>query len=498
MAKEYVSSDTAKLEFVDEDTQKKRKMELLWSDPVEVLSQSGPTAKVRARGVEGRMKRSDLGGDPLLEVYFIDVGQGDGVLIVTPDRKHVLVDGGYIRERQPTGKSAADFVDWKFVRDYGEKRIRLDAMIASHCDADHYGGLWDLLSQDFEDTRELDAEGVDVDVLYHAGVSWWVDPESGKRHLGPVREIGGRDFLVQLLGAKSDVKEALAHDASPALQGEWARFMQAAVENGCDIQRLSHFDEWVPGFEPRLDESNATMRILAPVEFLDTRANPMVRAYTKSHSQNTNGHSLLIRLDYGRSRILLTGDLNKRSMRAILEDVERAELACDVAKGCHHGSDDVSYEFLQAMGASATVISSGDNEGHAHPRPTIVAASAQTGHVTIDDDEMKTPLVYSTEISRSIDIGKLTSIVDPEYPHDGGDIAVEIEPRDFATLHYEVVKAGDLNPKKTSRPYYRNTRVVHGVTYGLVNVRTDGSKILCATLNEKKDEWEVETFQSRF
>ena len=42
------------------------------------------------------------------------------------------------------------------------------------------------------------------------------------------------------------------------------------------------------------------------------------------------------------------------------------------------------------------------------------------------------------------------------------------------------------------------TRVVHSTTYGLVNVRTDGRKILCATMNEKKDTWDVETFESRF
>ena len=69
-------------------------------------------------------------------------------------------------------------------------------------------------------------------------------------------------------------------------------------------------------------------------------------------------------------------------MLATLEDMDsRQDLLCDVAKGCHHGSDDVSFEFLQAMGAACTVISSGDNEGHSHPRPTVVSASAITGHL---------------------------------------------------------------------------------------------------------------------
>jgi beta-lactamase superfamily II metal-dependent hydrolase len=31
--------------------------------------------------------------DPVLEIYFIDVGQGDSTFIVTPGRKKILVDG---------------------------------------------------------------------------------------------------------------------------------------------------------------------------------------------------------------------------------------------------------------------------------------------------------------------------------------------------------------------------------------------------------------------
>lgn len=34
--------------------------------------------------------------------------------------------------------------------------------------------------------------------------------------------------------------------------------------------------------------------------------------------------------------------------------------------------------------------------------------------------------------------------------------------------------------------------------YGLVNVRTDGEKILCAVMNEKDHSWQVKTITSRF
>lgn len=94
-----------------------------------------------ARGRIGWVKNSVLDGSSLLEAYFIDVGQGDGVLVRSPDGRHLLIDGGYPRSRQPTGKNAADFVDWKFFKDYGALDIDLDMMIASHCDLDHYGGL---------------------------------------------------------------------------------------------------------------------------------------------------------------------------------------------------------------------------------------------------------------------------------------------------------------------------------------------------------------------
>ena len=121
---------------------------LLWGDGVryEDTSPVGDRRKVKARGGRsGWVKSAALGGSSLLEFYFIDVGQGDGVLIKTPGFRHIVIDGGFPRSYQETRKNAADFVDWKFFEDYGQDTIALDAMIVSHCDADHYGGLWDLL-----------------------------------------------------------------------------------------------------------------------------------------------------------------------------------------------------------------------------------------------------------------------------------------------------------------------------------------------------------------
>ncbi|MGH9380446.1 MAG: ComEC/Rec2 family competence protein, partial [Thermoanaerobaculia bacterium] len=355
-----------------------KRLDLLWGDPVLVLTPGEDRCRVWARGWTGYVDESFLGKTPLLELYFIDVGQGDGVLMRLPDGRHLLIDGGYTRAKQPTGKSAADFVDWKFFKDYGLADVRLDAVIASHCDADHYGGLWDLLRVDEEAGAELDCEDVEIGAFFHAGVSWW---RPGDRWLG--REKDG--LLIDLLDGVDSVSAALQPDADRRLQGEWAGFLDDVRRATSNIHRLGVLsgdggEVLVPEFATA--DGDVRIRVLAPVLHAVDGHNG-VRSLGPA-SQNTNGHSVLLRVDFGASRILLTGDLNRKSMRLLLDEYEGREgvFACDVAKGCHHGSDDVSFAFLRHVNAAATVISSGDNEGHGHPRPAIVAASGAAGHMS--------------------------------------------------------------------------------------------------------------------
>ncbi|RYG30357.1 MAG: MBL fold metallo-hydrolase, partial [Chitinophagaceae bacterium] len=230
----YVSIESAKL-YATSDSSKVL-TELLWGDQVVLLSTKKVNGRynVRARWVKsGYIDPADLGDQPLLELYFIDVGQGDGVLIVTPDRKHILIDGGYTREKQPHGKSAADFVDWKFYEEYGSDTIELDAMISSHPDADHYGGLWDLLNE--EKKEELDTKFVKVHNFYHAGVSWWKSDEK-KRFLG--NKDGG--MLHDLISTKASVQKGLNENSPLRLQGEWADFLKCVVKSKANIERLSY------------------------------------------------------------------------------------------------------------------------------------------------------------------------------------------------------------------------------------------------------------------
>ena len=68
-----------------------------------------------------------------LEIHFIDVGQGDSCLIITPSNKKILIDGG-------EGKTD---VLLSYLLD---RRIKtIDYIIISHFDSDHCNGLIDII-----------------------------------------------------------------------------------------------------------------------------------------------------------------------------------------------------------------------------------------------------------------------------------------------------------------------------------------------------------------
>ncbi len=475
---------------------------LLWGDRVRVINQGSNRWKVRTRGMEGFVKQGALGTKSLLEFYFIDVGQGDGVLIRTPDGCHILIDGGWPRSKQPTGKNAGDFVDWKFEKDYERNVIELDAVICSHNDQDHYGGLWDLFNTSQAARAELNCTDVRAEAIYHAGLSWWVG--TSDRTLGPHVTTQEGSMFTQLLADRASVEAALKPQASPKLQGEWSKFWRQAVKTKTrtgtktPIQRLSHADGFLPGFD---DPQGVRIKVLGPVEFT-VDGKPALRRLDSSSSQNTNGNSVLLRVDFGKTRVLLTGDLNRTAQDALLRDYshQHGEFEADVSKGCHHGSADVSFTFLNKIKPAVTIISSGDSEGHDHPTPEVIAGSGVTGSRKVVNDELRSPLVYITELARSVFLGTPQSM---EVPLPGGStLSLSGDELKDVMVTYKIRKAGGSLGTKTVQLHRdgktQPRQMVDYTTFGLVNVRTDGEKLLIAARNEADLSWNYDVVDGRF
>jgi hypothetical protein len=106
-----------------------------------------------------------------------------------------------------------------------------------------------------------------------------------------------------------------------------------------------------------------------------------------------NGHSVVARLDYRNVSLLLAGDINIAGAKHLLADTSVAsKLAAHVFKAPHHGSHEFHAPFLEAVRPQISVISSGDEPDHGHPRAVFIGAIGK-------DSRSDEPLVFSTEIA---------------------------------------------------------------------------------------------------
>ncbi|HZW83268.1 MAG TPA: DNA internalization-related competence protein ComEC/Rec2, partial [Candidatus Deferrimicrobium sp.] len=121
----------------------------------------------------------------LLEVEFLDVGQGDSILISTPSGKHYLLDGGPRSDKFDTGK--AILLPYLF-----SKGIKgLDGVILSHPHDDHSGGLVEIMNS------------LKVSCYFIAGVDyqyqepgWWqsLEKEVAENNV-PIRKLSAGQTL---------------------------------------------------------------------------------------------------------------------------------------------------------------------------------------------------------------------------------------------------------------------------------------------------------------
>ena len=74
--------------------------------------------------------------NPPMRVHFIDVGQGDSMLIETPENQFILIDGG----EPKAGHRLVAFLKKRQVDE-------IDLLIATHPDIDHIGGLTEVIKQ---------------------------------------------------------------------------------------------------------------------------------------------------------------------------------------------------------------------------------------------------------------------------------------------------------------------------------------------------------------
>jgi competence protein ComEC len=374
--------------------EKKRKIaaNLFMGEWVKILDEKIPTrgfAHVHYRGGDGYIDIENAGVNRCLEILFIDVGQGDSILIQTPDDRRVLIDGGFTN-------AAHEVITNKYRLDKEDNYIDFDAVIASHSDSDHTKGLIPILND----------PKIAVRRFYHNGL---FPRESLKDH------APGQIKNKRMYG----LVDCPSPDDEPALTKDMVSFVNAikAAETNLPIaiQKMRKIGIWRGRFEratefvcKRLDASSPCLPPFDNEESLfyikvlwpsaERTGQDPTYPYYSSVSKTVNGNSIVLLVNYGNHRILLSGDLNAKSMKDVIKlhpsDPDHLPLRAHVYKAAHHGSQDFSLDFLEAVKPDAAVISSGDeaNDKHGHPRAVLLGTITRYSVA-------KKPAVFSTELA---------------------------------------------------------------------------------------------------
>lgn len=106
--------------------------------------------------------------------------------------------------------------------------------------------------------------------------------------------------------------------------------------------------------------------------------------------KDTNNYSIVIKITYGESKFLFTGDAEKISETEMLS--KNFDLSADVLKVGHHGSSSSSSkEFLDKVNPKIAVISCGKNNKYGHPH-----------HETLTELKNRKVQIYRTDVDGSI------------------------------------------------------------------------------------------------
>jgi competence protein ComEC len=153
--------------------------------------------------------------------------------------------------------------------------------------------------------------------------------------------------------------------------------LDAASQHGVSWRRVH------PGDSVRID--GVLVRVLAPDS-----------AWTVAQS-GPNEASTVLLIEFGVTRMLLTGDAEDDEEAWLLERWGGPALRADVLKAGHHGSRSSSTPpFLDAVRPRIAVVSVGAGNGYGHPHAGVLDAFAARGTVVLRTDELGS-VVVSTD-----------------------------------------------------------------------------------------------------
>lgn len=250
-----------------------------------------------------------------MEITFLDVGQGDGIVLNLPDNTTFLIDGGSTNISK-IGKYRIE----SFLRFKGIKVI--DYAIVTHTDKDHISGLLELME----------------------AMKDWDSVEKENKENKENKDYINSQILIRNLVLPSTSLKDEAYNYLVIL----------AAKKGIPCLYIQKGDVF------ELDDLIITC--LHPSE--------------KYKPKSKNDYSTVLSLTYKDFDLLLTGDLEANGEELVNAELKKRggfAKSYDILKVAHHGSKySTMAEFLEIVSPGFSIISCGKKNSYGHPHKELL------------------------------------------------------------------------------------------------------------------------------
>ncbi len=149
--------------------------------------------------------------------------------------------------------------------------------------------------------------------------------------------------------------------------------------------------------EAAIDESGAKRILAEPgTEYTLSAMTVTVLGPLSEKYSATNNYSVVLKLEFGETTFMMTGDAEIKSEEEILSQYTMNFLDCDVLKVGHHGSDTSSSSaFLNAVTPEYALISCGTGNTYGHPDAGTLNKLEDRGAEIFRTDKLGTVILTS-------------------------------------------------------------------------------------------------------
>ncbi len=258
------------------------------------------------------------GGNGNLNIHFIDVGQGDCIIIEFPDNKTMLIDAG---DRFNSVKAKIGEMTEQLEID------TFDYVLLTHADSDHVGSMgyvFDEFQVNYVFRPNVLSTHADAGAL----------PDG--INVGVTKENGG----------------------TPADSKVYLTFLSKLAEEECEWELVNKDSDFSGIYST--DEINLEYKF----DFLT----PVAEKSQVKYKNSANDYSPIATLTYNGVTVLFTGDAEEKAEGEFLAAYSGKYPDCDVIKVGHHGSDSSSSQsFINVVKPEYAFIQCGIDNKYEHP-----------------------------------------------------------------------------------------------------------------------------------